>query len=385
AKSRKRIWSVKETDLVLFTRQLATMIEAGISLVQALTALYDQCDPKRQRSLRHVVSDVTTRVQGGETFHESIAKHPRVFNRLFVSMVKAGQSGRLLAAILERLAGFLEASARLRKKIKSAMTYPVAGNSAARQHALKLLRRGCRFFSRFQLCDRVAEFGGALVKLFRDCSFHFPLHDLELGARTFRADFIQPFFQEMDLGAFRSQLGKARLLEKVGDGVAPTPDFSDRLLKFSVLQENRSLGPGVHHQHIGTELLQRPGKLVAFGMSIDEIEEIEIALRVADDAREIVDLKQAEVAVVVLNTFLLKLGALFRFELVSLAAGPCARGAELMISEQRFATVGPHAVRPAGYLHLQNTEIDPELQFLPPIQAKDFAHFDGAVLVRPIL
>ena len=125
SKSRKKTWSVKETDLVLFTRQLSTMIEAGISLVQALTALYDQCDPKRQKNLRHVISDVTTRVQGGETFNESIAKHPRVFDRLFVSMVKAGEHGGLLAEILDRLAGFLEASARLRKKIKSAMTYPV--------------------------------------------------------------------------------------------------------------------------------------------------------------------------------------------------------------------------------------------------------------------
>jgi type IV pilus assembly protein PilC len=125
SKSRKKTWTVKETDLVLFTRQLSTMIEAGISLVQALTALYDQCDPKRQKSLRHIISDVTTRVQGGETFNESIAKHPRVFDRLFVSMVKAGEHGGLLAEILDRLAGFLEASARLRKKIKSAMTYPV--------------------------------------------------------------------------------------------------------------------------------------------------------------------------------------------------------------------------------------------------------------------
>jgi len=124
-RTRKRTWKVKETDLVLFTRQLATMIEAGISLVQALTALYEQADPKRQRSLRHIISDVTTRVQGGETFHESIAKHPRVFNRLFVSMVKAGEAGGLLAEILDRLAGFLESSARLRKKVKSAMTYPV--------------------------------------------------------------------------------------------------------------------------------------------------------------------------------------------------------------------------------------------------------------------
>ena len=125
SKTRKKTWSVKETDLVLFTRQLSTMIEAGISLVQALTALYDQCDPKKQKSLRHIISDVTTRVQGGETFHESIGKHPRVFDRLFVSMVKAGEHGGLLAEILDRLAGFLEASARLRKKIKSAMTYPV--------------------------------------------------------------------------------------------------------------------------------------------------------------------------------------------------------------------------------------------------------------------
>ena len=125
SKTSKRVWSVKETDLVLFTRQLSTMIEAGISLVQALTALYEQCDPKRQRNLRFVISDVTTRVQGGETFHEAIAKHPRVFNRLFVSMVKAGEAGGLLAEILDRLAGFLEATARLRKKVKSAMTYPV--------------------------------------------------------------------------------------------------------------------------------------------------------------------------------------------------------------------------------------------------------------------
>src|SRR5437764_10645339 len=125
SKTKKKVWTVRETDLVLFTRQLATMIEAGISLVQGLTALYDQCDPKRQKSLRQVVSDVTTRVQGGETFNEAIGKHPRVFNRLFVSMVKAGETGGLLAEILERLAGFLEASARLRKKVKSAMTYPV--------------------------------------------------------------------------------------------------------------------------------------------------------------------------------------------------------------------------------------------------------------------
>jgi type IV pilus assembly protein PilC len=125
SKARKKNGTVKETDTVLFTRQLATMIEAGISLVQALTALYEQCDPKRQRNLRNIISDVTSRVQGGDTFHEAISKHPRVFNNLYVSMVKAGEHGGLLAEILDRLAGFLESTARLRKKVKSAMTYPV--------------------------------------------------------------------------------------------------------------------------------------------------------------------------------------------------------------------------------------------------------------------
>jgi type II secretory pathway component PulF len=67
-RSKNKVWTVKETDLVLFTRQLATMIDAGISLVQALTALYEQCDPKRQKNLRNVISDVTARVKVEKRF-----------------------------------------------------------------------------------------------------------------------------------------------------------------------------------------------------------------------------------------------------------------------------------------------------------------------------
>ncbi len=128
---RKKITTVKDTDLVLFTRQLATMVDAGIPLVGAMTALYDTADPKRQVSLRNVIADVTSRVQGGESFHQSLAKHPFIFNRLYVSMVKAGEAGGLLAEILDRLAGFLEASARLKKKVKSALVYPVVVISIA--------------------------------------------------------------------------------------------------------------------------------------------------------------------------------------------------------------------------------------------------------------
>jgi type IV pilus assembly protein PilC len=121
----KPIGNVPETDLVLFTRQLATMVDAGLPLVTAMTTLFEQCDPKRQANLRRVIGDLTARVQQGDTFNESIAKHPRIFSRLYVSMVKAGEGGGLLAEILDRLASFLEASARLKKKVKSAMTYPV--------------------------------------------------------------------------------------------------------------------------------------------------------------------------------------------------------------------------------------------------------------------
>ena len=124
-KRMKSMGAVSDTDLVLFTRQLATMVDAGLPLVTALTGLFEQCDTKRQAGLRQVIGDLSARVQQGESFHEAVNKYPRVFNRLFVSMVKAGESGGLLAEILDRLAAFLEASARLKKKAKSAMTYPV--------------------------------------------------------------------------------------------------------------------------------------------------------------------------------------------------------------------------------------------------------------------
>ena len=116
---------ITETDLVLFTRQLATMVDAGLPLVTALTALYEQAEPRKQAGIRRVVGEVSAAVQQGETFCESISRHPKVFTRLYTAMVKAGESGGLLAEILDRLATFLEAAARLKKKVKSAMTYPV--------------------------------------------------------------------------------------------------------------------------------------------------------------------------------------------------------------------------------------------------------------------
>jgi len=108
-------------DLVIFTRQLATMIDAGLAMVQSLQALAEQTTNK---VMRDVIRDVCTRVEGGDSFSEALQKHPKAFSRLYVCMVAAGEKGGLLAEIMARLATYLENTARLRKKVKSAMMYP---------------------------------------------------------------------------------------------------------------------------------------------------------------------------------------------------------------------------------------------------------------------
>jgi len=115
--------SVALADLVVFTRQLATMIDAGLAMVQCLQALAEQASNK---VMRDTIKDVCTRVEGGDSFSEALGKHPKTFSRLYVCMVGAGERGGLLAEILSRLATYLENTARLRKKVKSAMMYPTA-------------------------------------------------------------------------------------------------------------------------------------------------------------------------------------------------------------------------------------------------------------------
>lgn len=114
---------VSLTDLVVFTRQLATMIDAGLAMVQSLQALAEQTSNK---VMRDVIKDVTVRVEGGDSFSEALQKHPKAFSKLYYCMVAAGEKGGLLADILARLATYLENTARLRAKVKSAMMYPVA-------------------------------------------------------------------------------------------------------------------------------------------------------------------------------------------------------------------------------------------------------------------
>jgi len=113
--------SVPLADLVVFTRQLATMIDAGLAMVQSLQALAEQSTNKM---MREVIKDISSRVESGDSFSDALSKHPKVFNKLYCCMVGAGEKGGLLAEILSRLATYQENTARLRKKVKSSMMYP---------------------------------------------------------------------------------------------------------------------------------------------------------------------------------------------------------------------------------------------------------------------
>jgi type IV pilus assembly protein PilC len=113
---------VSGRDLAIFCRQFATMIDAGVSLVRCLAVLEEQTGSAR---LRYIIREIQASVEAGETLSRSLTRWPRVFNNLFVGLVRAGEVGGVLDETLNRLAVFMEENERLRRKVKSAMTYPV--------------------------------------------------------------------------------------------------------------------------------------------------------------------------------------------------------------------------------------------------------------------
>ena len=113
---------VTNKDIVIFTRQFSTMIDAGLPLVQGLTILADQAENKTfQGILKEIVRDV----EGGASLAEAMEKHPQVFDKLFVNLVAAGEVGGILDTILQRLAAYIEKAEKLKSQIKGAMTYPI--------------------------------------------------------------------------------------------------------------------------------------------------------------------------------------------------------------------------------------------------------------------
>jgi len=114
---------VKPKVLTTFTRQLATLVDAGLPLLRGLRVLEKQ---ERNPNLKKILSELATSIEGGSTFSEALAQHPKVFNRLFVNMVKAGELGGVLEVVLKRLAEFSEKAQKIKAKVKAALFYPIA-------------------------------------------------------------------------------------------------------------------------------------------------------------------------------------------------------------------------------------------------------------------
>ncbi len=113
---------IKSDDLVIFTRQLSAMVGAGVPLLRSLNSLEQHTE---SQGLKTVLVDVIAEIQSGASFGDALAKHPRSFNEIYVNMVRAGEAAGILDDILKRLALQQEKSAAIRKKVKSAMTYPI--------------------------------------------------------------------------------------------------------------------------------------------------------------------------------------------------------------------------------------------------------------------
>jgi len=119
---------VKDKDIVVFTRQFSTMINAGLPLVQALEILSTQVENK---AFGKIIGQVKTDVESGLTYADSLKKHPRIFSELYANMVAAGEAGGILDTILNRLAAYIEKAMKLKKKVKGAMVYPAVISSVA--------------------------------------------------------------------------------------------------------------------------------------------------------------------------------------------------------------------------------------------------------------
>jgi type IV pilus assembly protein PilC len=120
-RKKTRAQGVKLDDLVVFSRQLATMVESGINLVQALHILSEQVENK---VLSNVTIKIREDVEAGSTLHNALEQHPKVFSNLYINMVRAGETSGLLDEILDRLASYLEKSSALQRKVKSSLVYP---------------------------------------------------------------------------------------------------------------------------------------------------------------------------------------------------------------------------------------------------------------------
>jgi len=217
---------VKNKDIVIFTRQFSTMIDAGLPLVQGLGILGEQSE---NPTFKRILQQITKDVEGGSTLAEAMKKHPQVFDSLFVNLVAAGEVGGILDTILRRLAEYIEKAEKLKSKIKGAMTYPIVVVAIAIIVIAVILIFVIPVFE-----DMFASFGKALpvptqivvnMSRFMKGNIHWCL--LGLGALVYA-------FKK-----YRGSKGGRRTTDSIA---LKLPIFGDLLKKVAVARFTRTLG-----------------------------------------------------------------------------------------------------------------------------------------------
>lgn len=217
---------VNAKNLVLFSRQLSTLVSAGVPIVQGLNILVEQIDNK---NFKQVVGAVKADIEGGLSIADSMAKYPNAFEELYVGMIRSGETGGVLDIILERLSTYLEAAAKLKGKVKSAMVYPIIVSTVAISITGFLLIFVIPTFKQV-----FSAFGGELP---------LPTQVLINVSETLRRYFV-PIFVLLIIGAFLlRQYTKTEKGSRIWDGfLLKLPIFGALLRKVAIAKFSRTLG-----------------------------------------------------------------------------------------------------------------------------------------------
>lgn len=220
------VGGVQEKDILVFTRQFSVMIDAGLPLVQALDIIGTQAD---NPDFRRVLMAVKGKVEAGSTFADALAEHPKVFDTLFVQLVRAGEIGGILDTILQRLGAYIEKNSKLKRRVKGAMVYPAVVLTVAIGVVVALIGFVVPTFE----------------KMFKDMGGTLP------GPTQFLVDLSKGFRESwyIYLGvpvaifiAFKVAITKGRGQEIWHDTVLKLPLFGPLIRKVAVARFTRTLG-----------------------------------------------------------------------------------------------------------------------------------------------
>ena len=217
---------VSTKDILIFTRQFSVMIDAGLPLVQALDIIATQAD---NPAFRKVLSTVKGRVEAGSTFADALGEHPKVFNELFVQLVRAGEIGGILDTILQRLGAYIEKNEKLKRRVRGAMVYPAIVLTVAIAVVVVLIAFVVPTFEKM-----FKDFGGALP-----AATQF-LVDLSKGFRS--RWYLYLGIPAALLAGFRMAVSKGKGQEVWHDTLLKLPVFGPLVRKVAVARFTRTLG-----------------------------------------------------------------------------------------------------------------------------------------------